>query len=74
MWNNQQKHNSNFRDQVKNFLINFLLWTDDTGESQGYLMYTDDDGGEGRIILENHSFANLPKNPSIFTNQVKHSN
>lgn len=71
MWNNQEKNNSNFVDQAKNFLINFLLWGD---EPETYLMYTDEDGGEGRIILEDHSFANLPKNPSIFQNQVKHSN
>ena len=71
-WTNQNKNTSSFIDGVKQFLISFLLWTDTDGSDGGYLVYTDGSGGEGRIILEDHSFADLPKHPSLFTNQVKH--
>lgn len=67
-WNDQSKNLSSFANGVKQFLISYLLWTDG-----GYLMYTDENGDEGRIILEDHSFANLPQHPSLFGDGSKHS-
>jgi len=72
-FSNPGKNSSSFVDSIKQALISFLLWTDDTGESQGYLMYTDEFGGEGRIILEDQSFANLQKHPALYQNQNKFS-
>lgn len=71
-WSFSDKNTSSFIDGVKQFLVSFLLWTDTDGSDGGYLMYTDSDGDEGRIILEDHSFADLEKHPSLFTNQPKH--
>lgn len=70
-WTNQAKNLSTFVDQVKNFLVGYLLYTDGLGD-EGFLMYTDGLGDQGKIIIIDNRFENLTKHESMFTNQVKH--